>query len=537
MVKETTEQNMIKVVTAEEMREMDRYTIKEVGVPGVVLMENAGAETAQVILDLLEDVENQLVHIFCGKGNNGGDGLVIARHLSNNDVDVAVFNLVAEKELKGDALINYKIIKKMGIPIKFIRKAADLAKYEEYEAPDTIVDALLGTGIKGAVRGFVADVIDFINDLDIPVVSVDLPSGLDANTGDVQGSAISADVTVTMALPKRCHLFYPARNFVGDLYIADIGMPQSLTSNEAVKVQWIEEEDIQMPYRSLDAHKYQFGRVAILAGSPGYTGAAALSAEAALRIGSGMVILGIPASLNPILEQKLTEVITRPLPDTEDQTIGKISLPAIRELLDWCDILAIGPGLGRNQEVEETIIQILKNLDKPTVIDADALFALANHIPILKKFHPNWILTPHTGEFLRFLPNETSASISVKPIELAKQFAMKHKLNLILKGAPSLAADPDGNVYINSTGNSGLASGGSGDVLTGIIAGLFAQKQTVIEAAYSANFLHGFIADYVADEEAPQTLVAGDLIKNMGTALKLLALQSGSESDDDTFLR
>jgi ADP-dependent NAD(P)H-hydrate dehydratase / NAD(P)H-hydrate epimerase len=191
--------------------------------------------------------------------------------------------------------------------------------------------------------------------------------------------------------------------------------------------------------------------------------------------------------------------------------------------------------LGRSQEVQETIIQVLRNFDKPTVIDADALFALANHSPILKKSHRNWILTPHTGEFLRFLPNETSASISAQPIELAQQFAMKHQLNLILKGAPSLAADPDGNVYINSTGNSGLASGGSGDVLTGIIAGLLAQKQTAIEAAYSANFLHGFIADYVADEETPQTLVAGDLIKNMGTALKLLGLQSGSENDDDTF--
>jgi len=526
---------MIKVVTAEEMREIDRYSIKEVGVPGVVLMENAGAETAQVILDLVNDVENPLVHIFCGKGNNGGDGFVIARHLSNNGLDVAILNLVAEKEIKGDALINHKIIKNMGVPIKFISKSADLAKYEEYEAPDIIVDALLGTGIKGAVRGFVKEVIDFINDLDIPVVSVDLPSGLDANTGDVEGSVIGADVTVTMALPKRCHLFYPARNFVGDLFIADIGMPESVTSEEAVKVLWIEEEDIQMPYRSPNAHKYQFGRVAILAGSPGYTGAAALAAQAALKIGAGMVILGTPIGLNPILEQKLTEVITRPLPETGSHTIGKISLPAIQELLDWCDILAIGPGLGRSQEVQETIIQILKVFAKPAVIDADALFALANHSAILKKkTHPNWILTPHTGEFLRFLPNETTDSISAIPIELAQQFASNHKLNLILKGAPSLAADPDGNVYINSTGNSGLATGGSGDVLTGMVAGLLAQKQTAIEAAYTANFLHGFIADYIADEETPQTLVAGDLITNMGTALKIFELQSGIENDDDT---
>ena len=512
---------MIKVVAAEEMREMDRYTIKDVGVPGVVLMENAGAETAMVILDLLEDVENPLVHIFCGKGNNGGDGFVIARHLSNNGIEVIVFNLVEEKEIKGDALINYKIVKKMDIPITFIRKPADLTKYEELESPDIIIDALLGTGIKGAVRGFVKDAIDFINDLDIPVLSVDIPSGLNANTGDVDGSAIAAEATVTMALPKRCHLFYPAKNFVGDLYIADIGMPARVISNNSVKVQLIDDEDIQMPFRSPNAHKYQFGRVAVLAGSPGYTGAAVLTAEATLKIGAGMVILGIPKSLNPIFEQKLTEVITSPLPETERQTIGKISLPAIQELLDWSDVLAIGPGLSRGEEVQETIIQILKNYSKPVVIDADALFALANHSNFLKrKAHPNWILTPHTGEFLRFLPKESIVSLASDPIGRAQRFATEHRLNLLLKGAPSLAVDSNGNVYINSTGNSGLASGGSGDVLTGIIAGLIAQKLTPIESAYTANFLHGFIADYVAKEQTEQTLVAGDLIKYMGPALK-----------------
>lgn len=512
---------MIKVVTAQEMREMDRFTIKEVGVPGAVLMENAGAETAMVILDLLKDIEHPLVHIFCGKGNNGGDGFVIARHLSNNGVEVEIFNIVAENEIKGDALINYKIVKNMELPITHIGKPADLAKYEEYESPHIIVDALLGTGIKGAVHGFVKDVIDFLNDLDIPIVSVDLPSGLNADSGVVDGSAVYAEATVTMALPKRCHLFYPARHFVGELYIADIGMPAPISQSPSVRVQLVEEEDIQLPYRSPDAHKYQFGRVAILAGSPGYTGAAAMSAEAALKIGAGMVILGIPQSLNPILEQKLTEVITRPLPDTDQQTIGRVSLPAIEELLDWCDVLAVGPGLSRSQEAQGTIIEILSQFDKLAVIDADALFALANHPQILKKKdRSNWILTPHSGEFLRFLPNESKESLLENPIDLAQRFAVEHKLNLILKGAPSLAVDPDGNVYINSTGNSGLASGGSGDVLTGMIAGLLAQKLTAIEAAYTANFLHGFIADYIAETETTYSLSAVDLIKFMGTALR-----------------
>ncbi len=523
---------MIKVVTADEMREKDRFTIEEIGVPGVVLMENAGTATARIIQTELEDIKDPTVYVFCGKGNNGGDGFVVARHLWNEGIFVKVFCVVEENQISGDARINYNILKKMNIPIEFVRTKEDLESINTTH-PDLIVDALLGTGIKGAVKGFLKDVIDFINqNLETQIVSVDIPSGLNANSPVIPGSAIRADITVTMALPKRCHVMFPARSCVGELFIADIGIPPFVLNKDDVKVSILEDEDIVLPYRYDDTHKYECGKVAILAGSKGYTGAAALTSQAALKIGAGLVILGIPESMNPIMEQKLTEVITRPLPETAQQTIGKKSLPAIKELIDWCDVLAIGPGLGRTPEVQETVISILKECTKPVVIDADALFALANHPRLLQELSAgrDWVLTPHLGEFRRFFPESSKEEMSTLRIEKAQQFASDFHVVLLLKGAPSLVALPDQRVLINSTGNSGLASGGTGDVLTGFIAGLLAQGFSPDEAAYTGNFIHGLTADYIVEEETTYTLLAGELIDYLGSALNdfLNRLKKGS---------
>ncbi|RMF55557.1 MAG: NAD(P)H-hydrate dehydratase [Calditrichaeota bacterium] len=511
---------MIKVVTAKEMQEKDRYTIEEVGIPGVVLMENAGTATFRIIQQVLADASDPTVYIFCGKGNNGGDGFVVARHLWNEGIFVKVFCAVEEDKISGDALINYTILKNMKIPIEFITHPKDLKKINKNQ-PDVIVDALLGTGIKGEVRGLIKDIIDFINqEMEALVVSIDLPSGLNADLPDIPGSAIRADITVTMALPKRCHVLYPARSYVGELFIADIGIPPFILNKDDVKVSILEDEDIVLPFRYEDAHKYECGKVAVLAGSRGYTGAAALTASAALKIGSGLVILGIPESMNSVMEQKLTEVITRPLPEEDEQTIGLKSLDEINDLLEWCDVLAIGPGLGRTEEVQHTVIKILRNLNKPAVIDADALFALANYPNILKEApHPHWILTPHLGEFRRFFPSVSKEELSSQRVELAQQFATNFQLVLVLKGAPSLVALPDGQILINSTGNSGLASGGTGDVLTGFIAGLAAQGLSPEEAAYTGNYIHGLAADFVAERETKYSLIAGELIENLGPVL------------------
>lgn len=523
---------MIKVVTADEMREKDRFTIEDIGVPGVVLMENAGRAAFRIIQDRLAGVPDPLVYVFCGKGNNGGDGFVVARHLWNEGVFVRVFCIVEEKQISGDARINYNILKNMGIPIEFISSINDIKELEN-EPPDMLVDALLGTGIKGAVEGFAKELIDFINkNIETQVLSIDLPSGLDASSCLVSGSAIRADITVTMALPKRCHALYPAKNYVGELYIADIGIPPFVLTRDEVKVEMLEETDIVLPFRYPDANKYDVGKVAVLAGSKGYTGAAALAAHAAMKIGAGLVILAVPESMNPIMEQKLTEVITRPLKETPQQTIGKRSLPGIRELLEWCDVLAIGPGLGRSEEVQEAIISILKTFRGSTVIDADALFALANYPEILKKgHHPNWILTPHLGEFRRFFPEESKEALAANRIEKAQLFAKEHGLTLLLKGSPALVALPNQRVFLNPTGNVGLASGGTGDVLTGFIAGLLAQGFDADEAAYTANFVHGYTADYVVEKETVYTLLAGDLITHLGPALNNFLERHQQDSD------
>ncbi len=511
---------MIKVVTAEEMREKDRFTIEKIGVPGVVLMENAGAAVARVIMRELNGVADPLVHVICGKGNNGGDGFVIARHLWNEGVYVRVFCIAPAEQLTGDAKINYTILKNMKMPIEHIGNVTELRELE-HEPPDILVDALLGTGVRGAAEGFVSEVIDFINhNIETRVVAVDIPSGLDANSAEVAGSAVRADLTVTMALPKRCHVLYRAKNYVGQLYIADIGIPPFVLNMGDVKVEMLEAKDIVLPFRFPDSHKYECGKVGVLAGSKGYTGAAALAAHAAMKIGAGMVALAVPESINAVMEQKLTEIITRPLPETPHQTIGTESISEIRELVNWCDVLAIGPGLGRSQHVQDAVIEVLKMCDKPVVIDADALFAVANHPEILTEYgNKNWVLTPHLGEFLRFFPDEDKRSLYNYRIERAQDFAKTYGVTLLLKGAPAMVALPDGLVYLNPTGNAGLASGGTGDVLTGFVAGLLAQGFDPDEAAYTANFLHGYTADVILEKETTYTILASDLIANLGVAI------------------
>ncbi|HQU72373.1 MAG TPA: NAD(P)H-hydrate dehydratase [Calditrichia bacterium] len=523
---------MLKVVNAEEMRAIDNYAIEKVGLPGVVLMENAGRATFRVIQQMLGNTPDPLVYIFCGKGNNGGDGFVVARHLWNEGIYVRVFCIVPEKELSGDALTNYNILHNMNIPIEFVSSTDQLREVEN-EPPHILVDALLGTGLKGPAKGFVKEVIDFLNqNVETRILSIDLPSGLNADSPQVPGSAIRADVTVTMALPKRCHVLFPAKNYVGENYVVEIGIPPFVVNKPDIKLELLEQGDIVLPFRYPDAHKYECGKVAILAGSKGYTGAAALCAQAALKTGAGMVILAVPESINAVMEQKLTEVINRPVPETAQQTIGPESMETIEELLEWCDVLAIGPGLGRSEAVRKAVIATLEKCDKPVVIDADALWALAQDRKLLEAGdHRNWILTPHFGEFSRFFPGEDKENLAIHRIEIAQAFAREYNLTLLLKGNPALVAMPDERVYINSTGNAGLASAGTGDVLTGITVGLLAQGFDPDEAAYTANFVHGFAADHIVERETIYGLTAGDLINNLGFALK--SLQTGQQGSNE----
>jgi NAD(P)H-hydrate epimerase len=435
--------------------------------------------------------------------------------LWDSGVEVSVFITGSEEDLKGDAKINYEIIKKLNIPLSFINTKKDLNKISNDKA-DIIVDALLGTGITGAVYGFMKEVISLINEFDGLIVSVDVPSGLNSDSPEVDGLAVLADITVSMALPKHCHVFYPARSYVGELYVTDIGIPKTVTHSSEIKTQLVENVDIHVPLPSSDSHKYHQGKVGVLAGSAGFTGAAILTSKAAMRIGAGLVHLAIPQHLNSIFETHLTEVITRPYPDEQFNNLDD----QIRELLDWCDVLAIGPGLGREKATQRAVIDVLQNISKPVVIDADALFALSQFPDTLKKARPNWILTPHHGEFQRLLDKGDKKEFSSRYVSLAREFATRHQLTLLLKGTPSLTASAEGQIYVNATGNAGLASGGTGDVLTGFVAGLVAQGLMPENAAVTANFLHGKCADEIIEKTSPNSLMAGDLLQNIGTVIK-----------------
>ena len=367
-----------------------------------------------------------------------------------------------------------------------------------------------------------AKVIERINELKAARVAVDLPSGLNADTGAVEGPCVKADYTVTMCLPKRGLLLYPGAEYCGEVIVADIGFPKKAIEEQGVQVELITEELARslLPPRPGSAHKGSFGHVLVVAGSVGLTGAAALASLSALRAGAGMVTLALPESLNDLMEVKLTEVMTLPLPETPARTISIKAIDRIKEFLEKATVLAIGPGLSREPETMEFVRRLCGEIEKPTVVDADGLNALAAERESLKSLGPNFVLTPHPGEMSR-LTGMSVAEIESDRIETARGFASEHGVTLVLKGAPTIVASPDGKAFINSTGNPGLATAGSGDVLTGLIAGLMAQGMKPTDAAVAAVYFHGLAADRLIEEgkTSQRGLISGDLIEMCGRLL------------------
>lgn len=513
----------MKIVTAEEMRNIDQQTIQNIGIPGIVLMENAGLGVVNAI-DKKYAKSLSRVSIFVGKGNNGGDGLVVARHLVNMGYNVQTYVMAEANAFTGDALINLQIAKNMNLPLEFILSDEDLEKNKgKIASSDLLVDSIFGTGLKGAVRGFAANVIDFLNSTGLPIVAIDLPSGLDANTGKIDGACIKAVLTVTMALPKRGLLMFPGANYVGELKVVDIGVPRKVIESQGILVNLVQSYDAAklLPERPRDAHKGTFGRVVILAGSVGFTGAAAMASEAALRVGAGLVSLGIPKSLNSIMGVKLTEAMTRPLPETENLTLAMSAKDEIMKMLENANVAALGPGLSRHPETVSLIQNLCKEVKIPKIIDADGLNALSDAPGILKELGQNTILTPHPGEMARLTANSTS-QIQSDRIGIAQDFAKENGVVLVLKGAPTVTADSQGNVFINTTGNPGLASGGTGDVLTGAIAGFLAQGLSVIDAAVLGVYIHGLAGDLAAMKHGEAGILARDVIKRLPKAIQEL---------------
>ena len=512
----------MKVVTAQEMRQIDQQTIEQIGIPGAVLMEHAGSAVVRVLHAHFP--ECQRIGIVVGKGNNGGDGLVVARQLAHAGQPIQIFLVSPPESFAGDALTNLQIAQKLALPITPILSDGELKGLEsQLASSDLIVDSIFGTGLRGGVDGFIGDIIACINRSGKPVIAIDLPSGLSADTGIAEGACIQANRTVTMGLPKRGNLIHPGAALTGKLDIVDIGFPSIVIDKQNIPVNWTQPSDAAriLPPRPTHSHKGTYGRVFVAAASTGMTGAAALTSVGALRAGAGLVTLGTPKSLNPILEVKLTEVMTLPLPETAE---GSLALEAKIDIIEAIErtksVLAIGPGLSQHPETVSLVHSVIRESDTPTVIDADGINALARSTDILSSLSPQTVLTPHPGEMARLLGG-TIETLERDRIGLAQRFAQDHNVTLVLKGAPTVIAREDGEVWINSTGNAGMATGGMGDVLTGLIAGLMAQKISAFDAALLGVYLHGLAADLVAKEIGLHGLMAGDVLNNVPKAIKL----------------
>ena len=505
----------MKVLTAGQMGEID-HRAQELGLAVEVLMENAGRSVAEEIAARVPDLVGKKIVVVAGKGNNGGDALVAARHLQNRGAEVQALVLGEQGKLPPAPAANAAVLE-----VEYLPDEESLERLAgALEGAEIVVDGLLGLGIKGAVRGYYAHAIEEINRSGALVVAVDLPSGLDADTGHVEGPCVRADLTVTMALPKLGLLFYPGRDFVGELAVGEVGYPRKLLDSYQSKLELIDRELVagKLPPRRAYSHKGTYGRVFVLAGSRGYTGAAALAAESALRAGAGLVTLGIPEGLNPILEAKLTEVITHPLPDNEG-SLAYEALEEVKRSLQLQDALVLGPGLSRSPETAKLVQALVPELALPTVIDADGLNNLSDDPAVLKRAGAPLILTPHPGELSR-LVKKGIAEIEADRVGTAREFAAEFNVILVLKGVPTVIAQPDGFIYINSTGNSGLASGGSGDVLTGLIGGLLGQGLSAGDAAVCGVYLHGLIADRLKGETGERGMIAGDLLGKMPEVLR-----------------
>lgn len=510
------------LLTAEEMQNLDKAAINQLGIPGVVLMENAGLQVRGEIHRILGDLKGKTITIFAGKGNNGGDGFVVARHLLNAGAQVKVMLFSDISDITGDAKINLNILQAMGHKIYSIinPNSLNIVKLAMVYT-DLIVDAIFGTGFKGTVSEHVGSVIEIINSAAKPVVAVDIPSGLEANTGEVKGPCIKATSTVTFAYAKIGLLVQKGPDYVGKLTVADISIPPDLILTQNSKRFLITPEIVRniMPVRKADGHKGTYGRVLVVGGSGGLSGAAALAGTAALKAGAGLVTLAVPASLHDLMEVKLTEVMTKPLSETEEVSIAPEAVPEVQELAQNTDVLALGPGLSANPGTVTFVRELLTGMGVPLVIDADGLNAIAGEDKLVAGCKVMPVLTPHPGEMARLLGIKTE-QVQNNRVEAALSAARKYNSVIILKGSRTVVCSPDGTTYINPTGNPGMASGGSGDVLTGVVAGLLGQGLSPLEAAAAGAYFHGLAGDLAAAEKGMLSLMAGDILDYLPQATR-----------------
>jgi hydroxyethylthiazole kinase-like uncharacterized protein yjeF len=504
----------MRLVKSAEIQEMDRVSIHDMGIPGVVLMENAARGATRLFLDHFKPAPDAHVLVLCGRGNNGGDGYVMARYLHNAGLKITVVVLATFEKISGDALINLDLIRGMGLQILEVQAEKQWQSHRFLlNQCDYIIDGIFGTGLNAPVRGFYAQVIQDVNKAKSPVMAIDIPSGLNADTGQIMGDAVKAELTVTFGFPKIGQLLFPGAELVGRLTRIDIGIPNAATEQIPARYHLIEPDDFSSLFRGErpDIHKGNRGHLLVLAGSTGKTGAAAMTAVGALRAGAGLVTVGVPKGLNAILENKLTEAMTAPLPETDEGTLSLAAENTIHQLMEGKTAVALGPGLSTHQETTALVRRIVGRCPLPMVIDADGLNALSGHLEALVPAQGKTILTPHPGEMAR-LSGMSTGEIQADRIGTAAKFAEDHRCCLVLKGARTLIAEPGGAVYVNPTGNPALSSGGTGDVLTGLVAGFAARGWPLTKAAVCGTYLHGLAADFLAEDMGEFGMLAGELL-------------------------
>jgi len=514
----------MKVVTPDTMRNLDRQAIRDFKIPGLELMENAGRSCAEIIIREFETTGSGQALILTGKGNNGGDGHVIARLLKEKSWTVKVISLAERKLISGDAEVNLNRLDPS--LVAFVATKEELYEVFRQESRHTnvIVDAMLGTGITDNLRGLYRKAVEMINDSGKPVISVDIPSGIDGATGRILGCAARADITVTFACAKLGHIMYPGMENTGRLFVTDIGIPPELL-NQAPGHEFCDCRGITPLLRRRDryGHKGNYGHCLFIAASTGKTGAAALCANSAVRAGSGLVTLGVPESLNNILELKTTEAMTFPLPEAPTGHLSADAYPIIKNILHGKDALAIGPGIGTLTGAVALTHNLLESVELPIVIDADGLNALVSDISALKRKKSNAVaLTPHPGEMARLLGMSLPENHEDR-IAVALRFARDYGVYLILKGARTIIAAPDGKSAVNGSGNPGMASGGMGDVLTGVVTSLLGQGYSPWDACRLAVFIHGYSADIIAETKGEIGITATDVQENIPLACKRLS--------------
>ena len=514
-------------VTAEQMREIDRLTIEKYGIPALTLMERAGEGVARAVLQRFASAAKNGVLVVAGKGNNGGDGLVVARLLKNQNIDCSVALLANRRELSPDAARNLQAFLDIKGNVVEIESSTLSLLQNQIAGTGILVDGILGTGTKNEITGLYAAVIAAMNDSGKPIVAIDIPSGLHTDRGAPLGVSVKAAMTVALGYAKLGEVIYPGLTFVGDLTVVDIGLAAEAVAAVGGAAEVLDRDNVRplVPLRRPDTHKGSYGHALVVAGSRGKTGAAILACRAAMRAGAGLVTLAAARPLNDIFAAALTEVMTEPIAADSAEDMETLDDDQWRRLLTHRSVLLFGPGIGVSGSTRNNLRWLMRNLALPWVIDADGLNNLALDLERLRHARTAPILTPHPGEMARLVASDTAA-VNGDRIGVARGFAQAHHCYVVLKGARTVIATPAGEVFINSTGNPGMASGGTGDVLAGILTALLAQGLSPVNAMKLGVYLHGLVGDQVAAERGQIGLIASDIIEALPTGLQTLSARS-----------